>query len=602
MERQQPGQVRKPPDSVSRGCCTKAVSTEFPEAPACDAEAPACDAQVPGSETESSGFPACGPGHPLFAERYRAIDARDTRFDGQFFTAVSSTGIYCRPSCPARTPKPENVAFYLTSAAAHGAGFRACKRCLPEASPGSPEWDLRRDTAGRAMRLIADGVVDRDGVGGLAARLGYTPRHLHRLLAAELGAGPLALARARRAQTARTLLADTDLSMAQVAFAAGFGSVRQFNETMGEVFAARPGEMRSQLRSASTSRSAAGQADPAGTVSAADHRDAAGESGGMGLPGSPAPVQLTLGLPVRQPFDAPGIFRFLAVRAVRGVETADLSNPGELRYARTLTLPQGPAAIDITAVSIPGPGWKLRVRLELSSLADVVPAVARVRRLLDLDADPAAVDAALAADPDLAPLVERTPGIRVPGAVDPHELVVRALVGQQISVAAARTHLSRLAGRAGAPYRSEIPGLDRLFPSSADIVAAVPEPAAGAPPDPERPLRLPGQAILAVLGTARALANGELDVQVGADPEVLRTQLVSRPRIGPWTAAYIAMRVLGDPDAWLPGDVALVAGARKTGILAQETGKSAAHRQLAVRAGDWAPWRSYAAMHLWQAA
>ncbi|WP_454050379.1 DNA-3-methyladenine glycosylase 2 family protein [Cellulomonas sp. Marseille-Q8402] len=517
-------------------------------------------------------------GDALFAERYRAIDARDTRFDGQFFTAVSSTGIYCRPSCPARTPKPQHVTFYLTSAAAHEAGFRACKRCLPEAAPGTPEWDLRSDLAGRAMRLIGDGVVDREGVDGLAARLGYTTRHVHRLLVAELGAGPLALARARRAQTARALLVGSDLPLADVAFAAGFGSVRQFNETIQEVFAARPSDLRAHGRR------------PAG-----DGPAASGDR-----TGGPAAVRLDVDLPVRQPFDARGVFRFLAVRAVAGVEVADVPEGGPLRYARTLVLPHGPAAAEVVATDVPGSGWRLRVRLELASLADVAPAVARVRRLLDLDADPVAVDAALAADPALAPLVARTPGARVPGAVDPHELVVRALVGQQISVAAARTHLGRLAERAGSAYPSAVPGLDRLFPTPAQIVAAVPEP--GDVVDPDRPLRLPGQAVRAVLATCRALADGTLAVHVGADPDLLRADLVARPRIGPWTAAYIAMRVLGDPDAWLTGDVALVAGARAVGILDGDVPVAAAHRALAGRAAGWAPWRSYAAVHLWQAA
>ena len=532
--------------------------------------------------------PRCTVGDPLFAERYRAIDARDTRFDGQFFTAVSSTGIYCRPSCPARTPKPQHVTFYLTSAAAHEAGFRACKRCLPEAAPGTPEWDLRRDLTGRAMRLIADGVVDRTGVDGLAARLGYSVRHMQRLLVEELGAGPLALARARRAQTARSLLVGTGLPLADVAFAAGFGSVRQFNDTVLEVFAARPGELRARSR------------PRGGTV----------DSGGAGLDGAssdapntggtPAPVRLSLALPVRQPFDAPGIFRFLAVRAVSGVEAAEVPDGGPLRYARTLLLPHGPGAVEITATA--GPEWSLRVRLELTSLADVATAVARVRRMLDLDADPVAVDAALAADPRLAPLVAGTPGIRVPGSPEPHELVVRAVIGQQISVAAARTHLSRLAERLGTGYGSSFAGLCRLFPTAAQIAAGVPGPVAGEPPDPGRPLRLPARSVRTVVAVSQALAAGDLSVDLGADPDLLRRDLTARPGIGPWTASYISMRVLGDPDAWLDGDVALVAGAAATGILGPDLSRPAAHRTLAAHAAAWAPWRSYAAMHLWQEA
>jgi AraC family transcriptional regulator of adaptative response / DNA-3-methyladenine glycosylase II len=526
-----------------------------------------------------------------FAERYRAIAARDRRFDGQFFTAVRTTGIYCRPSCPARTPQAENVTFFLTSAAAHEAGYRACKRCLPEATPGSPAWNLRRDLAGRAMRLVADGVVDREGVPGLAARLGYTPRHVQRLLVAELGAGPLALARAQRAQTARALLVGTALPLADVAFAAGFGSIRQFNDTVREVFAVAPNELR-----AGASRRRPGAAQ---TRSAPDSRPAdACRVGGSD------PLRLTLSLPVRAPFDAPGVFAFLGVRAIPGVETASTDDDGTLRYARTLALPHGPGAFEAVATPA-GSTWNIRARVELTSLADVATAVARVRRLLDLDADPVAVDMALAADPDLAPLVAATPGIRVPGAVDPHEMVARAIVGQQISVAAARTHLTRLAATLGTPYPSSFPGLTTLFPTAGAIADGVPVTTPGTPEaaDPHRPLRLPARGVAAVVGAMRALAGGDLTIDVGADPDTLRTGLTAQPGVGTWTAAYVALRVLGDPDAWLDGDVALIAGARAAGILPPADSLSAGrrHRVLADRAAAWAPWRSYAAMHLWRA-
>jgi len=305
---------------------------------------------------------------------------------------------------------------------------------------------------------------------------------------------------------------------------------------------------------------------------------------------------------VRQPFDAPGVFRFLAARAVAGVEVAEVPDDGSARYARTLALPHGPGAVEVLATRLPGARWTLRARLELTSLADIATAVARVRRMLDLDADPAAVDAALAADPALATLVARTPGIRVPGAVDPAELVVRALVGQQISVAAARTHLTRLIASSGSPYASAVPGLDRLFPTPAQIRERVPAPVPGEPPDPDRPLRLPGRSVATVLAAARALDDGALDVHVGAAPDALHAQLLAVPGIGLWTAAYVAMRVLGDPDARLTGDVALVAGARAAGVLEDDVPARAGHRLLAERAAGWAPWRSYAAMHLWQAA
>jgi len=521
-----------------------------------------------------------------FAERYRAIAARDTRFDGQFFTAVRTTGIYCRPSCPARTPKPENVTFYLTSAAAHEAGYRACKRCLPEAAPGTPAWDLRHDLAGRAMRLIADGVVDREGTDGLAARLGYSARHVHRMLSAELGAGPLALARAQRAQTARSLVVGTDMPLADVAFAAGFGSIRQFNDTVAEVFDTTPSDLRARARRRPTAFQHA--------IPRVVHPDAARDrvlEGGRGC--DVARVRLDLELPVREPFDGRGVVAFLAARAVDGVEVADLSGD-DVRYARTLALPHGPGAAEVVAGPGVGPG-RVAVRLELTSAADVSVAVTRLRRLLDLDSDPAAVDTTLSEDPALAPLVARTPGLRVPGTADPHEIVVRAIVGQQISVAAARTHLSRLAAGAGTPYASAVPGLTRLFPTPAQVAESAAD-----------HLRLPARSLATVADTARALDDGSLVVGVGDDGDELRAALVARRGIGPWTAAYVAMRVLRDPDAWLDGDVALLAGAAAAGIVLpgvpDDAPRAARSRALAARAERWAPWRSYAAMHLWRAA
>jgi AraC family transcriptional regulator of adaptative response / DNA-3-methyladenine glycosylase II len=543
---------------------------------------------------------------PAFTERYRAIAARDSRFDGQFYTAVRTTGIYCRPSCPARTPKAENVSFYLTSAAAHEAGFRACKRCLPEAAPGTPAWDLRRDLTGRAMRLVADGVVDREGVSGLATRLGYSERQLHRLLVGDLGAGPLALARAQRAQTARALLVGTSLRLADVAFAAGFGSIRQFNDTVAEVFGTTPTELRAKARrsgGAEVGTLHRGRSRPVPTsMQSADLADP-----------DQAPVRISLTLPVREPFDARGVLEFLAVRAVEGVESADLctSSPAgstSLRYARTVALPHGPGAFE---VRVPRPGsGRVDLDLELADLADAPVAVARVRRLLDLDADPVAVDSALAADPVLAPSVAAVPGIRVPGTLDPAELLVRAIVGQQISVAAARTHLSRLAKGVGTTYVSAFEGLTRLFPTAAQVAGT-----RGPREDPRRGadtarvvggaeayLRLPARTLATVLDAGRDLADGTLALSVGDDPDDLRRRLVSRPGIGPWTAGYVALRVLGDPDVLMDGDVALLAGARNLGLVSAEEPRPRQFKELARRGAAWAPWRSYAAMHLWRSA
>lgn len=546
-----------------------------------------------------------------FAHRYRALSARDRRFDGQFVTAVTSTGIYCRPSCPARTPRPENVTFFLTSAAAQEAGFRACKRCRPEAVPGSPQWDARADLVGRAMRLIADAVVDREGVEGLAARLGYSSRHVTRLLRAELGAGPLALARARRAQLARDILVSTRLPIADVAFAAGFGSVRQLNDTVREVFATSP----AGLRAAGAPR----------TQHREPRRPGPEPQEGPALGDMPRPrprashqVHVELSLPVRSPFDAVGAFSFLAHRAIPGVEAVDLGVAGGgpdgaagaggrdgrrvLRYARSLRLERGPAAIEVTAAQRGrnGGDWELRLGLELTDLSDTAIAVNRVRRLLDLDADPGAVDEALAQEPHMAPLVADRPGTRVPGCLDAPEIALRAVVGQRISVAAARTHLTRLADACGEPYHSLFAGVSRLFPAPHQILEALrQEPAGQVAPGP---LRLPRRHLRAVTDLVRDIAQGDLALDVGQDAPALRAALTARTGLGEWTASYVAMRVLGDPDIWLTRDAALLAGARRIGAVDARQQAARAHRALEERAQHWAPWRSYAVMHLWRAA
>lgn len=530
----------------------------------------------------------------VFERRYRAVKSRDHRFDGQFYTAVSSTKIYCRPSCPAQTPKPENVTFYSTSAAAHEHGYRACKRCLPEAAPGTPEWNTRQDLAGRAMRLIREGTMNDGGVAALSTQLGYSSRHLHRTLSAELGAGPLALARAHRIHLARSLLVGTSLAITEIAFASGFSSVRQFNETARAVLGATPREirMRAQHRPGiSAAPLASGVCDSAGAQQ----------------------LSLRLALPVREPFNAVELFTFLAERAIPGVEATRLDDEA-LTYARTLRLAHGPAALQVTATPTEGLAepqsvrWRLHLECELSAWADIPAMVAVARRLFDLDADPAAVGAALAEDPVLAPLVARSPGLRIPGTADGPEYLVRAVVGQQISVSAARTQLSRLVDALGTEHVSSFPGLSRLFPTSEEIVTGVPAPPARTGPgprpvlDPERPLRLPARSIATVRAAAAALASGELTVDQGADTRVLHDQLTAMPGIGQWTASYLMLRVLGDPDVWMTGDVVLLNGAKRLGLLDPELKKAAAHRALESHARGWSPWRSYAAMHLWQAA
>ena len=469
-----------------------------------------------------------------FERCYRAVASRDARFDGWFFTAVHTTGIYCRPSCPARTPLARNVSFFSTAAAAQAAGFRACRRCRPDAAPGSPEWDVRADVVARAMRLIADGEVERSGVPGLARRLGYSERQLHRLLVGELGVGALALARARRAQTARVLIETTDLPMAEVAFAAGFASIRQFNETVREVFAATPTALRARRR---------------GAVS--------------------APGELTLRLTARQPYDAAEVLLFLGAHAVPGLEEWDGTT-----FSRVLDLPHGPAVVQLSPA--PGGGAGVTARLKLAELRDLGAAVTRCRRMLDLDADPAAVDDVLGADPALAPVVGTAPGRRVPASPDADELAVRAVLGQQVSVAGARTLTARVLTAAGTPLAEPVGTLTHAFPRAAALAEA-----------DLTAVGLTGARRRTVHALSAALAGGSIALDPGADREEARRTLLAVPGIGAWTAALVGLRGLADPDVWLPGDLAL----RKSLAALGSTDVDAATR--------WRPWSSYAVLHLW---
>ncbi len=468
----------------------------------------------------------------------RAVQSKDARFDGWFFIAVVTTRIYCRPSCPVVPPKVSNMRFYPSAAAAQQAGFRACKRCRPDASPGSPEWNQRADVVARAMRLIADGVVDRDGVPGLAARLGYSTRQVERQLLAELGAGPLALARAQRAQTARLLIETTSLPMGDVAVAAGFASIRAFNDTVREVFALTP----TQLRRRAT----------------------------RGHP-APTPESLSLRLPLRAPLFPDNLFGHLAATAVPGVE--------EWRdgaYRRTMRLPHGHGIVTLR----PLPDH-IGCQLALSDLRDLAIAISRCRRLLDLDADPVAVADLLRGDPLLAPLVDKAPGRRVPRTVDAAELAVRAVLGQQVSTGAARTHAGRLVAACGEPVIDAAGGLTHLFPGPATLAAL----------DPAT-LTLPQARRRTLAGLTTALAGGEIDLGVGSDWQLARAQLAALPGLGPWTVETIAMRGLGDPDAFTATDLGVRRAARQLGLPTTPAG-------LSSRAAAWRPWRAYAVQYLW---
>lgn len=467
---------------------------------------------------------------------YLAVQSRDTRFDGQFYTAVRTTGIYCRPSCPAITPKRQNVSFHPTAASAQAAGYRACRRCLPDAAPGSPLWNIKSHLAVRAMRLIGDGVVERDGVDGLSRALGYSSRQLNRVLLSELGASPLALARANRATTARLLIQRTDLTMSDIAFAAGFSSIRQFNDTIAAVFATTPSKLRSEL--------------PRGESLAS-----ASVAGGVSLK-----------LPLRQPHNVAWSTWLLQHHCARGVE--DFS---EGRYTRALRMPYGPVIATLTVAAD-----QVRPDLQLTDMRDLAPAVARLRHLLDLDADPAAVDEALRSHPALAALVAEAPGIRVPGTVDGSELLLRTMIGQQISVSAANTATGNLVARLGEEVTDATGRVTHLFPTAESVAAAGTDVLAG-----------PAARIDAVVGAAERLATGKLELHPGMTATEMRRQLLEIRGIGPWTADYVVMRQLADPDVLLEHDLVLRRGAAAEGI------------DLAA-ARSCSPWRSYVSMHLWR--
>lgn len=474
--------------------------------------------------------------HEDFDRCYRAVMSKDARFDGWFVTAVLTTKIYCRPSCPVRPPYAKNIRFLPTAAAAQQQGFRACKRCRPDASPGSPEWNQRADVVSRAMRLIADGVVDREGVTGLATRVGYSTRQLERHLQAEVGAGPLAVARAQRAQTARLLIETTAMPFSEVAFGSGFSSIRQFNDTVRLVFDGSPTAMREKARKRDT-------------VAAAS--------------------ALSFRLPFRKPFTPDMLFMRLIGTGVPGVE--GVTDDGT--YCRTMRLPHGTCIAELA----PTPDY-IACRLILDDVRDLTTAIARCRRLLDLDADPEAVDEFLGADPHLAQLVAKYPGTRIRRTVDEHEAAIRVVLGQQVSLGAARTHAGRLVATHGEPLARPHSGLTHTFPTVDALVGLEPS-----------ELKMPAARQRSLIGLIHALADGSITLDAGSDWSKVREQLVALPGIGPWTAEMIAMRALGDPDAFPATDMGVVKAARAIGI----------DGDIATYAHAWRPWRSYAVQYLW---
>ena len=468
----------------------------------------------------------------------RALRARDARFDGRFFVAVRTTGIYCRPICPARMPRAENVRFLPTAAACEASGFRPCRRCRPETAPGTPAWAGASATVSRALRLIQAGALDSGSVEDLAARLGMGARHLRRLFRSQLGASPGALARTRRAHFARRLLDETDWPMTDIRLAAGFGSLRQFNDTVRQTFERSPSELRSRRRGAGT---------PVGEAS--------------------------LRLPFRSPFDLAGVLTFMTPRLLPGIETIDGS-----RYRRAVAGSDAPGWLEVEP--IPGDD-ALRLRgfgIGPELLAEIVE---RVRRIFDLAADPASVAEDLGGDARLARAVAARPGLRVPGAFEPFEMAVRVVLGQQVSVKGATTLAGRLIRAAGKPLEGLPDGLGWAFPS----------PEALAQTDLTR-IGMPGGRARAVNALAAAVAEGRIRLAGEDDPDAVQQALCELPGIGPWTAQVIALRALGDPDVFPAGDLGL-RKALGTG------GKLASERDANARAQAWRPWRAYAALWLW---
>jgi AraC family transcriptional regulator of adaptative response / DNA-3-methyladenine glycosylase II len=482
---------------------------------------------------------------------YRAVLARDTRYDGRFFTCVKTTGIYCRPVCPARPPKPENCRFVPTAAAAQEAGFRPCLRCRPESSPDLDAWRGTSSTVSRGLRLIESGALDTGDVASLARRLEVGERHLRRLFLRHVGAAPVTVAQTRRVLLARQLIHQTNLPMIQIALASGFGSVRRFNETFQQLYHRPPSELR--------------------------HRRG---GGGGGAEDASAAPELSLLLPYRPPYDWAAMIEFLKARAISGLEMVDAEDDAQI-YSRVIELDGKTGTISVSHAPEES---ALRVVVRFSRLNGLSTIVTRIRRMFDLSADPAAIATALSADPLLAPLVAARPGLRVPGGWDGFEVAVRAVLGQQITVKAATQLATRLVSTVGEPVpdRTQIPGLTHAFPRPERLKSAA---LAG--------LNMPAARAAALAGVASAvIEDGRL-----FDPRRDLADAVQRlrglPGIGEWTAQYIAMRALGESDAFLAGDVAVQ---RR---LSPPNGRRLAIARVLARAEGWRPWRAYAVLHLW---
>ncbi len=470
---------------------------------------------------------------------YRALRARDERFDGEFFVCVKSTGIYCRPICPARPVRAENCVFVPTAAAAQEAGYRACLRCRPDTSPDSPAWHGTSSSVSRALHLIDDGILDTQSIEYLAERLGMGARHLRRLFEIHIGASPLTVAQTRRILLAKQLIHDTNLPMTRIAEAAGFASLRRFNEVFRDQFGRPPSQLR---RRTVTSLS--------------------------------ANAALSVLLPYRAPYDWAAMLSFLESRAIPGVEAVR-----ENAYWRTIQIGNQTGFVAVSHV----PGNRaLRASIHINDFSLVPQIIARLKRLFDVGANPAAIGQVLERDVRLAPMVRKRPGLRVPGAWDQFELSVRAIVGQQISVKAASLLAGSLASTYGSQIETGVDGLTHVFPSPALLAQLL---AAGS--------RMPRARTQTIATLASAATKDPNLYDAGRDLDSAIERLTALQGIGDWTAQYIAMRALRHTDAFPPGDAALMR-------FADQGGKLSAN-QLQKRAEAWRPWRAYAVLHLWTA-
>lgn len=470
---------------------------------------------------------------------YRALASRDARFDGRFFTGVTTTGVYCRPICPARTPAAANVRFYPCAAAAEADGFRPCRRCRPDTAPGTPAWEGAPVTVARGLRLIRDGVLDDEGIDAFAARLGLGARQVRRLFEAHVGASPSDIARLRRVHFARALLDDRSMRLADVAFAAGFQSVRQFNHAFRQTFKAAPRTLRTPTR--------------------------AQTEGGA----------IVMRLAFRPPLDLPWLMSLLAGRAAPGVEAVE-----DGAYRRTVGAGGASGWIEVRGIETGGVVRHVQARASASLAPHLMRVASSVRRVFDLDADPERIRRALATEPRMARLVGARPGLRVPGAWHPWEIATRAIVGQQVSVEAATTIVGRIVERVGGRVATPFAALTRLFPDAAAVAAA-----------DLTSIGMPARRVDTLKRFAAGVADGTIRLEVSGSPDETVRALCAVPGIGPWTAEYIALRALGEPDAFPAGDL----GLRK----ALGNGVPAPEAEVAAAAEAWRPWRGYAAMYLW---